>query len=79
MRDLSSAEDEEEDISICFEEDLGVAKIDEDQLQQELMTFEYHILYHLSYAVPYLSFNAHKCGRFRMKGRVAVEETHRLA
>lgn len=27
-----------------------------------LMNFEYHVLYHLSYAVPYLCFNANKSG-----------------
>lgn len=31
-----------------------------DQSHQQLIRFEYHVLYHISYAVPYLCFNAFK-------------------
>lgn len=32
--------------------------------QTQLIKFEYHVLYHISYAVPYLCFNAYKSSRF---------------
>lgn len=31
---------------------------------KELVKFEYHVLYHISYAVPYLCFNAYKSSNF---------------
>lgn len=31
---------------------------------KELLSFEYHVLYHLSYAVPYICFNANKSSEF---------------
>lgn len=37
-----------------------VTKSDE---SRELLSFEYHVLYHLSYAVPYLCFNATKSSK----------------
>lgn len=35
-----------------------------DAKPKQLIKFEYHVLYHMSYAVPYLCFNAHKSSRF---------------
>lgn len=32
--------------------------------QCQLIKFEYHVLYHISYAVPYLCFNAYKSSTF---------------
>lgn len=32
--------------------------------QTQLIKFEYHVLYHISYAVPYLCFNAYKSSMF---------------
>lgn len=29
----------------------------------QTLNFEYHILYHISYGVPYLSFNAYKSSK----------------
>lgn len=34
---------------------------------QQLIRFEYHVLYHISYAVPYLCFNAYKSSMFYSK------------
>lgn len=45
-----------------FEDDLSTAK--DISTNVEPLSFEYHILYHMSYAVPYLSFNAYKSGRY---------------
>lgn len=44
------------------EDDKSTAKCVPSNL--ELLRFEYHVLYHISYGVPYLSFNAYKSGSF---------------
>lgn len=44
-----------------FGDDLSTAK--DISTNDEPLSLEYHVLYHMSYAVPYLSFNAYKSGR----------------
>lgn len=31
--------------------------------RKELVSLEFHVLYHLSYAVPYICFNVHKSSK----------------
>lgn len=45
---------------------------------KELLSFEYHVLYHLNYAVPYLCFNATKSSKFGQSGPVSIEFVHEL-
>lgn len=35
--------------------------------QCQLIKFEYHVLYHISYAVPYLCFNAYKSSKIHIR------------
>lgn len=47
---------------------------DHDAKPKQLIKFEYHVLYHMSYAVPYLCFNAHKSSRFsRLSQHILIE------
>lgn len=36
-------------------------------VKEQPIKFEYHVLYHLSYAVPYLCFNAYKSSKFSVR------------
>lgn len=43
----------------CPDDAAAVINIDNNQ---QILNFEYHVLYQISYGVPYLSFNAYKSG-----------------
>lgn len=51
-----------------FEEEDGLSvdsscEVSSNPIAEQLLRFEYHVLYHISYAVPYLCFNAYKCSK----------------
>lgn len=48
----------EEDLQLSFETPVNHCH------NEQLIKFEYHVLYHISYAVPYLCFNAYKSSMF---------------
>lgn len=52
------------DTDFAEELDLATGKCEISTHSKELLSFEYHVLYHLNYAVPYLCFNAHKSSEF---------------
>lgn len=70
--ELCLSEDvESEDVEFAEEEMLSpvncesVSNLDS---SKQLLSFEYHVLYHLSYAVPYLCFNATKSSELEQSG-----------
>lgn len=55
-------EDFEEDWRLAEETPSEVSQLNHSR-KEELIKFEYHVLYHLSYAVPFLCFNAYKSSK----------------
>lgn len=58
LDDAGECYDESDDAITPCVEDEATAERQSGVLQ--LMNFEYHLLYHISYGVPYLAFNAYK-------------------
>lgn len=54
----------QEEIELSFESPSEIA-INRSNREQ-LVKFEYHVLYHISYSVPYLCFNAYRSSKFYM-------------
>lgn len=52
-------EDETTEFNFTEDSNESVDNLQKHEKCQRLIKFEYHVLYHLSYAVPYLCFNAH--------------------
>lgn len=55
---------------VSFSEDDDVAEIVTNTHcggRKELVSLDFHVLYHLSYAVPYISFNVHKSSKLWSK------------
>lgn len=61
---LIEAENSEDESTYEPEEDAGKYQNQAVNDTKILIKFDYHILYHMSYAVPYLCFNAFKSGNF---------------
>lgn len=61
---------DDENLEHDFDEECGISldhgSYNSGQIEGEkqILKFEYHVLYHLSYAVPYLSFNAYDSSNF---------------
>lgn len=56
--------EDSENEPIELEEDTGKYQNETVNDPKILIKFDYHVLYHLSYAVPYLCFNGFRSGNF---------------
>lgn len=52
----------QEEIGLSFESPSEIALNCSNR--EQLVKFEYHVLYHISYSVPYLCFNAYRSSNF---------------
>lgn len=60
-------EEEEQSDDVDFEEDIAIVHNDFKSTLtniKELVSFDFHVLFHLSYGVPYICFNVYKSSKF---------------
>lgn len=73
--DENNGRDVKEDDLLSYESP-AKETVNHDAKPKQLIKFEYHVLYHMSYAVPYLCFNAHKSSRFSKLRNTEIELKH---